>query len=143
LIRRFDPSTGESSQLAEIPTQGMPVNWSLSPDGSQLAIILYRPDQGIIHLRSTSDTTNRELVVKGRVGLVTADWAADGNTLFVTTMDSERKTALFNVNLDGSNYLLLKDDHDSIEWACPSPDGKLLAINKFTGITNAWSLANF
>jgi len=143
LIRRFDPSTGESSQLAEIPTQGMPVNWSLSPDGSQLAIILYRPDQGIIHLRSTSDNTNRELVVKGRVGLVTADWAADGNTLFVTTMDSERKTALFNVKLDGSNYLLLKDDHDSIEWAFPSPDGKLLAINKFTGITNVWSLANF
>ncbi len=46
------------------------------------------------------------------------------------------------MKLDGSNYLLLKDDHDSIEWAFPSPDGKLLAINKFTGITNVWSLAN-
>jgi Tol biopolymer transport system component/DNA-binding winged helix-turn-helix (wHTH) protein len=143
LIRRFDPSTGESSQLAEIPTQGMPINWSLSPNGSQIAIILYRPDQGTIHLRSTSDNTSRDLVVKGRVGLVTADWAADGNTLFVTSMDSERKTALFNVKLDGSNYLLLKGDRDSIEWAFPSPDGKLLAINKYTGITNVWSLANF
>jgi Tol biopolymer transport system component/DNA-binding winged helix-turn-helix (wHTH) protein len=143
LIRRFDPSSGESSQLAEIPTQGMPVNWSLSPDGSQLAIILYRPDQGIIHLRSTSDNTNRDVVVKGRVGLVTADWAADGNTIFVTSMDRERKTALFNVELDGSNHLLLKDDKDSIEWAVPSPDGKLLAINEYAGTTNVWSLANF
>ena len=143
LIRRFDPSTGESSLLAEIPTQGMPANWSLSPDGSQLAIILYRPDQGIIHLRSTSGNTDRDLLVKGRVGLVTVDWAADGRSLFVTSMDRERKTALLNVKLDGSSYLLWKDDKDSIEWAFPSPDGKLLAINRYTGITNVWSLANF
>ena len=80
--------------------------------------------------------------MKGRLGVVTADWAADGNTLFVTTMDSEHKTALFSVKLDGSNYLLMKGDKDSIEWAIPSPGGKLLAINKCTGITNAWSLAN-
>ena len=143
LIRRFDPNTGKSSQLAEIPTQGVPFGWSLSPNGSLLAIILYRPDQGIIHLRSTSDNTNRDLVVKGRVGLATADWAADGKSFFATSMDSERKTALFNVKLDGSSYLLLKDDKDCIEWAIPSPDGKLLAINKYTGITNVWSLANF
>ena len=58
-------------------------------------------------------------------------------------MDSERKTALFSVKLDGSSYLLMKDDKDSIEWAFSSPDGKLLAINKYTGITNAWSIANF
>jgi Tol biopolymer transport system component len=143
LLRRFDPSTGENSRLTEISTQGMPINWSLSPNGSQIAIILYRPDQGIIHLRSTSDNTNRDLVVKGRAGVVTVDWSANGNALFVTTMDSERKTALLSVKLDGSNFMLMKDDKDSIEWAIPSPDGKLLAIDKYTGITNAWSLTNF
>ncbi len=142
-IRRFDASTGESSPLIEIPTQGLPLNWSLSPNGSQLAIIPYRPEQNIIQLRSTSDNTNHDLVVRGRVGVVTADWSADGNSLFVTTMDSEHKTALLKVKLDGSNHLLMKDDKNSIEWAIPSPDGKLLAINKYTGITNAWALANF
>jgi hypothetical protein len=30
-----------------------------------------------------------------------------------------------------------------IEWAIPSPDGKLLATNKYTGTTNVWFLANF
>jgi len=75
--------------------------------------------------------------------VASADWSADGNSLFVTTMDSEHKTTLLNVKLDGSNHLLMKDDKNSIEWAIPSPDGKLLAINKYTGITNAWSLANF
>ena len=109
----------------------MPTNWSLSPDGSQLAIILYRPDQGTIHPRSRKSWC-------GHCGL-----SGGRNTLFVATMDSERKTALFNVKLDGSNYLLLKGDNDSIEWAIPSPDGKLLAINKYTGITNVWSLAHF
>jgi DNA-binding winged helix-turn-helix (wHTH) protein/Tol biopolymer transport system component len=142
-IRRFDPSTGQSSLLVEIPTQGKPINWSLSPNGSQLAIIPYSPEQNIIQLRSTADNTSRDLVVRGRVGVVTADWSADGNSIFVTTMDSEHKTALLDVKLDGSNHLLMKDDNNSIEWAIPSPDGKLLAINKYTGITNAWSLANF
>ena len=145
-IRRFDPSTGKSSPLAEIPTQGMPFSWSLSPNGSLLAIILYRPDQGIIRLRSTSDNTERDLVVKGRVGLATADWAADGKSLFATSMDRERKSALFNLKLDGSTYLLMKDDKDfvdSIQWAIPSPDGKLLAINKSMGIANVWSLTDF
>jgi len=146
LIRRFDPSTGKSLPFAEIPTQGMPFGWSLAPNGSLLAMSLYRPDQGIIHLRSTSDNTTHDLVVKGRVGLATADWAADGNSLFATSMDRERKSTLFNLRLDGSTYLLMKDDKDfvdSIEWAFPSPDGKLLAINKFTGIANAWSLVDF
>jgi len=146
LIRRFDPKTGESSPLAEFPSLGMPTGWSLSPNGSLLAMARYQPDQGIIHLRSTSDNTNRDLIVKGRVGLATADWAADGNSFFATSMDRERKSTLFNLRLDGSTYLLMKDDKDfvdSIEWAIPSPDGTLLAIHKFTGIANAWSLTNF
>lgn len=33
-----------------------------------------------------------------------------------------------------------KDGKNSIEWAIPPPGGKLLAINKYTGITSAWSL---
>ena len=146
LIRRFDPKTGESSPLAEFPSLGMPTGWSLSPNGSLLAMVRYQPDQGIIHLRSTSDNTNRDLIVKGRVGLATADWAADGNSFFATSMDRERKSTLFNLRLDGSTYLLMKDDKDfvdSIEWAVPSPDGTFLAIHKFTGIANAWSLTNF
>ena len=142
-IRRFDPGTGESSPLVEISTQGMPIGWSLSPNGSQLAIIFYRPDQSVIHLRSTADGTTRDVVVKGRAGMATADWSADGKSFFVTTTDSERKTALFNVKLDGRSYLLMKDDKNSIEWVVPSPDGKLVAINIYTGVTNVWSLANF
>ena len=67
-IRRFDPSTGESSPLTEISAHGALIDWTLSPNGSQLAIIPYSPEQNVIQLRSTSDNTNRDLVVKGRVG---------------------------------------------------------------------------
>jgi len=142
-IRRFDPGTGESSPLVEIPSQEMPIGWSLSPNGSQLAISFYRPDQSVIHLRSTADGTTRDVVMKGRAGVSSADWSADGKSFFVTTTDSDHKTALFNVKLDGRSYLLMKDDKKSIEWAIPSPDGKLVAINIYTGVTNVWSLANF
>jgi hypothetical protein len=83
------------------------------------------------------------VVVKGKPGVATADWSADGKGFFVTTSDSERKTALFNVRLDGRSYLPMEDGKNSIEWAVPSPDGKLVAINIYTGVTNVWSLANF
>src|SRR5262249_16322313 len=93
--------------------------------GRRLAIILYHAAQGIIPFRAASGKKPREWVVKGRIGLVTADWSTDRSTIFVTSIDRERKTALFNVELDGSNHLLLKDDKDSSECAVPSPAGKL------------------
>ncbi len=47
-FRRFDSNNGENSELATIETGGLGITWSLSPDGSQLALIGYRPDNGVI-----------------------------------------------------------------------------------------------
>jgi DNA-binding winged helix-turn-helix (wHTH) protein/Tol biopolymer transport system component len=142
VIHRFDASSGESSELTGINSGGLGTNWSLSPDGSELAIIVYRPENGVIQLRSTSTGATHDLIVKGRTGLMTVDWSADGNSLFVTTMDPVRKTALFRITLEGTAYPLLEDENQ-VGWAIPSPDGRSIAINKGSGTSNAWSLENF
>ena len=143
VFRRFDPSSGERSEVATIETTGLGIDWSLAPDGSQLAIIDYRPDNRVIRLRSISTGATHNLAVKGRTGLRSADWSADGKSLLVSSIDLAGKTALLTVTLGGSSYLLLEDDKNQIAWAIPSPDGHLVAIDEASGTSNAWSLENF
>ena len=143
VFRRFDPGNGESSELATIETGGLGIRWSLSPDGSQLAIMGYRPDNGVIQLRSISTGATHNLTVKGRTGLRSVDWSADGKSLFVTSIDPAGKTALLTITLGGSAYLLLEDEKNQIEWAVPSPDGHFVAIGEAGGTSNVWSLENF
>ncbi len=81
--------------------------------------------------------------MKGRTGLRALDWAADGKSLLVTSIDPAGKTALFTVTLGGSTYLLLEDDKNQIGWAVPSPDGHFVAIEEASGTSNVWSLENF
>jgi Tol biopolymer transport system component len=142
-FRRFDSNNGENSELATIETGDLGISWSLSPDGSQLAIMGYRPDNGVIQFRSVSTGATHDLTVKGRTGLRALDWAADGKSLFVASIDPAGKTALFTVTLGGSAYLLLEDDKNQIGWAVPSPDGHFVAIEEASGTSNVWSLENF
>jgi eukaryotic-like serine/threonine-protein kinase len=142
-FRRFDANNGENSELATIETGGLGITWSLSPDGSRLAIMGYRPDNAVIQLRSISTGTTHNLTVKGRTGLRSVDWSADGKSLFVTSIDPAGKTALLTVTVGGSAYLLLEDDKNQIGWAVPSPDGHFVAIEEANGTSNVWSLENF
>jgi hypothetical protein len=65
----------ETHSTPEIDPQ---CNWSLSPDGSQRAIVDLVPNQGKIRLRATSTGEARDLIVKGWNGLQNIDWSADG-----------------------------------------------------------------
>ena len=64
---RFDVRSGKSTDPPQIDPE---CNWSLSPDGSQRAIVAVGPNQGTIQLRSTSSGKTRDLVVKGWNGLM-------------------------------------------------------------------------
>src|SRR5215471_7240892 len=58
-------------------------NWSLSPDGSERAIVPCGANVSTIQLRSVTTGKSRELLVKGWEGLKNIDWSADGKSLFV------------------------------------------------------------
>ena len=136
---RFDVKSGKSTDPPQIDS---PIDWSLSPDGSQLAVIVRRPNQGTIQLRSTSTGKTRDLVVKGWSGLIGGDWSADGRSLFTVSHNHERESTLLNVTLDGRASVLLHSRND-IFAAIPSPDGRLLAMTEASAIQNVWQIENF
>jgi Tol biopolymer transport system component len=137
---RFDVRSGK---IAAAPQIESAFNWSLSPDGSERAIILYGPSQDEIQLRSTSTGQTRDLVVKGWNGLIGVNWSADGKRLLVSWHNFERDSALLNVSLDGRATVMLKSSNPEIWHAIPSPNGRLLAIAEAGGPKNVWQIEEF
>ena len=137
---RFDVRSGK---LAAPPQIESAFNWSLSPDGSQRAIILYGPSQDKVQLRSTSTGQTRDLVVKGWSGLIGINWSADGKRLLVSWHNFERDSALLDVALDGGASVLLTSSNPEIWHAIPSPNGRMLAIAEAGGPKNVWQVESF
>jgi eukaryotic-like serine/threonine-protein kinase len=135
---RFDVRSGKSTDPPQIDP---PCNWSLSPDGSQRAIIPYNSNSGTIQLRSTSTGKTRDLVVNGWNGLQAINWSADGKSLLVSWVNHDLDSALLKVALDGRVSVLLRSKNSV--WAVPSPDGRLLAIGEVTATKNVWEIENF
>jgi DNA-binding winged helix-turn-helix (wHTH) protein/Tol biopolymer transport system component len=135
---RFDVRIGKSTARPQIDPD---CNWSLSPDGSQRAIIPFSPT-GTIRLRSTSSGKTRDLLVKGWNGLMNIDWSADGKSLLVAWHNHEWDSGLLKVALDGKVSLLLRSSN-FIGFAIPSPDGRFLAIAEASGTKNVWQIENF
>lgn len=137
---RFDVRSGRRAEHPQIDSAAF--GWSLSPDGSQMALITENHKQGKILLRSVTTRKTREMAVKGWTGLFSVDWSADGKSLFVARQDNDGEYALLNVTLDGKGFVLLRS-RNCIMWAIPAPDGNLLAIPEQTSTTNAWVVENF
>jgi Tol biopolymer transport system component/DNA-binding winged helix-turn-helix (wHTH) protein len=133
----------KSGKMAAPPQIESAFNWSLSPDGSERAIILYGPSQNKIQLRSTSTGKTRDLVVKGWSGLIGINWFPDGNRLLVSWHNFEQVSALLSVTLDGKATVLLKSSNPEIWHAVPSPNGRMLAIAEAGGPKNVWQVENF
>jgi DNA-binding winged helix-turn-helix (wHTH) protein/Tol biopolymer transport system component len=135
----FDVRSGKSKGPPQIDPEAF---WSLSPDGSQRAIVPVGSNQGTIQLRSTSSGKTRDLVVKGWNGLMHIDWSADGRSLLVGWHGHEGESALLKVTLDGKVSVLLRSGN-FIGYAIPSPDGQLLAILEASPTKNVWQIENF
>jgi hypothetical protein len=139
--RRFINSTkntGKTKYLFAVASDL--VNWSLSPDGTTLAIIENGSNERTIQLRSMSSGKTRLLRVKGWPRIETVDWAYDAKNLFVVTSASAGKSSLLKVTLDGHAKKLREIEDHIIHWAIPSPNGHLLAIYESVSVSNAWAL---
>jgi Tol biopolymer transport system component len=137
---RFDVRSGKSPEPPQIDPN---CNWSLSPDGSERAIVVFGANDGRIHFRSTSTAKTREVLVNGWNGLMGADWSPDGKSLLVSWHNFERDSALLNVSLNGRAAVLLKSSNPEIWAAIPSPNGRMLAIAEAGGPKNVWQIENF
>ena len=136
---QFDLRNGKSS----VPPQTDPLcDWSLSPDGSQRAIVC--PSlKGAIRFRSTLSGKTHDVRVTGRNELFSITWAADGRSLLVAGKTPEGESALLRVTLDGKASVLLHSNDSEILGAIPSPDGRSLAIAEKSVYNNVWQIENF
>lgn len=137
---RFDVKSGK---IARPPQMDPDCNWSLSPDGSNRAIVMFAPHQEKIKLRSTFTDKASELVINRWSGLMGINWSQDGKSLWVSWHPHQWDSALLNVTLDGKASVVLHSSNPEIWHAIPSPDGRWLAIAAASGARNVWEIGDF
>jgi Tol biopolymer transport system component len=136
---RFDPFQGKGSQVYQIKDD-LPelYNWSLSPDGTTLAIAKGKWGDELprIHLVPVEGGADRWLNVAGTQGLASLDWAADSKGLWASTVSEEN--VLLHIDLQGRGVQAWNPKKMCVGWAIPSRDGRSLAILVSSGSANVW-----
>jgi Tol biopolymer transport system component len=137
----FDPESGNTQEFASFQVIEEP-NWSLSPDGSQLALILYGPERKITFMK-VSDKSTYDVTLNEWPRLNAIDWTSDGKSVFVSSWNASGSVMLA-VEPNGNRRVLLQADKSMRYWAIvPSPDGRYGALDAVTGENNVWMVENF
>jgi Tol biopolymer transport system component len=143
----LDPVRGRGEQLGKIQASpyGMASGFSVSPDGSRLAVVRGEDKyKGRIDVLTLRDHVWHPVAVDPAWGLLQSiAWAADGNGFFVTSNLVDSKN-LLHVSLNGKAQSLLHyDRRQSMISPLPSPNGKYLAFQAATWDSNVWMLEGF
>jgi serine/threonine protein kinase/Tol biopolymer transport system component len=163
IFTAFDPLRGRGRELLRFDTDPTTVDyiWDLSPDGTRIAILGY--SEGRIHVLPVNGQAPRDVAIRGRSNLLSVNWAADGKSLFASSL-TEDGSALLQVDLRGRAHLLWERKGSNGPWnapwdgpsyrgwsggltatprAVPSPDGNYLAIYDWSVNANMWMMENF
>jgi Tol biopolymer transport system component/DNA-binding winged helix-turn-helix (wHTH) protein len=142
----FNPATGEKEPITRIEgPEWYLQNWTLSPDGSTLAMSKKHRVPGPANIRLFSLITGKDriLTLPAWSGIGYLDWAADGRSIWVSASSPTGMQTLLNVDLHGKVNAVLQEPEKGLGWAIPSPDGRHLAIWEASGSSNAWLLEGF
>jgi Tol biopolymer transport system component/DNA-binding winged helix-turn-helix (wHTH) protein len=142
----FDPVSGKETTLIQIEDPEWYLrNWTLSPDGSTLALAKKHrlAGQAAIQLLPLSGGKERILTLHPWTGISSLDWAADGRTLWASASSPDGTQVLLHVDLQGNATPVLHESEMDLGWAIPSPDGRRLALWKASLNSNAWLLEGF
>ncbi len=148
LLFAFDPISGSRHELFRVAHSMTNINWTISPDGSRLAMTGADP-LGRIEIRSLAGQVEKTIELEGWSNPSSIDWAADGHGLFVSNagqIDSPSGpigATLLRVDLQGHAQPLWATSGGGYAWAIASPDGKYLAIREPGTERNAWLIENF
>ena len=137
----FDPEDGKTQEFATLKVKGG-LNWNLSPDGLQLALIL-QPLGRRVTFMAVSDKTAHEVELN-QWRLTNIDWAPDSKSVLVTSLAANGAQAILGVEPNGNHRVLLEGDSATqLWWAIESPNGRYLALDIVTGANNVWMVENF
>jgi serine/threonine protein kinase len=138
----FDPVAGRGRVLANLEADpAADYRYGLSPNGSQMALVKARVNEGHIRLIPLDGGAEREIVVKDWLDLNSLDWAPDGKGLYVTSQSPSGPVLLY-VDVQGKAHPLWRQEgtFETWSWTIPAPDGKHLAILSEAVNSNAWLL---
>jgi Tol biopolymer transport system component len=93
----YDPFRGQGTQVLQIKEE-VPVsyNWSLSPNGTMLAMAKGKvgDESASIRIVSLNGGGERWLRLENQLGLISLDWAADGKSLWAASAGDEGNSLL-------------------------------------------------
>jgi serine/threonine protein kinase/Tol biopolymer transport system component/DNA-binding winged helix-turn-helix (wHTH) protein len=142
----LDPVRGKGSRLGKIkPSEAQRhMDWAVSPDGSQIALVDQDKYGGTIEVLTPRDGALHEVTLDQRgEHLGSIGWAPDGKGFFVTGFGPDSYD-LLHVTLAGKTKSLIHSGRKHWFWGPrPSPDGKHLAFVAQTQDTNVWMIDNF
>jgi len=140
---RFAASQGGETQFLQVKDElAEAYNWTLSPDGTTLAIAKGKwgnDEEPRIRLVSLDGGPDRWLTVQGWPGISSIDWAADSKSIWAPTA-GEKENALLRIDLQGNARVVWRPKNVGVSWAIPSRDGKLLALHVHSSSANVWML---
>ena len=137
----FDPEDGKIQEFATLTVKGG-LNWNLSRDGSQLALVLQPLGQRVTFMVVNDKTTHE--VDLGEWRLTNIDWAPDSKSVLVLGLAANGTQAILSVEPNGNHRVLLEGDSATqLWWAISSPDGRYVALEEVTGANNVWMVENF
>jgi Tol biopolymer transport system component/DNA-binding winged helix-turn-helix (wHTH) protein len=142
----FDSQTGKNNLMFKISDPEWQLyNWTLSPDGSMLALAkrLRAQDEAELQIMSLRGGSTRKIALKDWRSVRSIDWAADSKSIWTCASPREGEEMIVNVDLQGRVKRAVKEPSPYIGWAIPSQDGKRLAIWEASGDSNVWMLENF
>jgi DNA-binding winged helix-turn-helix (wHTH) protein/Tol biopolymer transport system component len=136
----FDPEHGIGREITRINNRpGW--EWSLSPDGSLLAMF---HDGHAIRLLSLKTGAAHDVLVKDWQ-LSNGDWSADGKSVYVPSSTPAGVPVILNVNEQGKAEVVLEGGANT-EFFCliQSPDGRHAIVQvQVPGDNNVWMADNF
>ena len=137
----FDPEDGRTQEFATLQVKGG-LDWSLSRDGSQLALNLEPLGHRLTFMAVGDKSTH--VVEVNQWPLTNIDWAPDGKSVLVSTRTANGARPILGVEPNGNCRVLLESDNATqLWWAIESPDGRYVALTEVTGANNVWMVENF
>jgi eukaryotic-like serine/threonine-protein kinase len=136
----LDPVKGRGAEIARVPNRVADLpEWSLSRDGSKIAMVETGEESNKIKILSLPDRAITSLPVQGSKWkyLTAVCWAADGKHLFAIG-ESESSSALIAIDPAGRLAVLQEVDPAQAWLGLPiaSPDGRFLAFTKRTYVSD-------
>jgi Tol biopolymer transport system component len=143
VFRVFDLEHGTGRELLKLPNQVWSENgnWSLSSDGSNLALFL---DQHRIRFFSVATGAARDVTVKDWP-LINGDWGAKGKTIFMPSHTPDGVPVILEVDQTGKARVVLQGKPNTdFGWMIQSPDSRHAVVGEYIPTdNNAWILNDF